>query len=107
MAATSTKKETPTLFLLFGGTGDLSKRKVIPALFNLFLDNWLPEKFALVATSRTELTDKKYQEELLSAVNKFSRRGKAKKEDWAKFSSHITYLAADIKNTSDYKLFSE
>lgn len=107
MINTSNKDSSATLFILFGGTGDLSKRKVIPALYNLFLDHWLPEKFAIIGTSRSSLTDEKYREELLSGVNKYSRRGKAKKEEWAEFSSHICYQAADIKKTSDYKILSE
>ncbi|MEO6347410.1 MAG: glucose-6-phosphate dehydrogenase, partial [Aquaticitalea sp.] len=90
MVKSSDKKANPTLFLIFGGTGDLTKRKIMPALYNLFLDNWLPEKFAIIGTSWTEMNSEKYKSELLSALNQFSRKGKTKKEDWLKFSSSIT-----------------
>ncbi len=105
MVKTSNKKANPTIFLIFGGTGDLTKRKIMPALYNLFLDNWLPENFAIIGSSSTEMSDEKYKSELLSAVNQFSRTGKTKKDDWSKFSSHITFQSADITDTSAFKPF--
>ena len=105
MAKTSNKKSKPAIFIIFGGSGDLSKRKIIPALYNLFLENRLPEKFAIIGTSRSKLSNEKYRSSLLNAVNEFSRRGEVQKEDWEKFSSNITYQIADIKDASSYKEF--
>lgn len=101
------KKAKPTIFLIFGGTGDLTQRKIMPALFNLFMDDWLPEKFLIIGTSSTKMGDEKYKSELLSAVNQFSRSGKAKKEDWAEFSSHITHQTADITDAASFKPFGD
>ena len=42
------KKAEPTIIVIFGGTGDLAKRKLIPAFYNLFLDNRMPDKFAII-----------------------------------------------------------
>ncbi len=100
-----TSNKNATIFLIFGGTGDLTKRKIMPALYNLFLDNWLPDNFAIIGSSWSEMTDAQYKKDLLSSVNEFSRKGKAKKADWAKFSSHITYQIADITKSSNYKPF--
>ena len=105
MPKTLYKKASPTIFLIFGGTGDLTKRKIMPALYNLFLDGWLPDNFAVIGTSSTKMSDDKYKSELLSAVNQFSRKGKAKKEDWSKFSSHISHQTADIKDPEAFKPF--
>ena len=105
MPKTSNKKAKPTIFLIFGGTGDLNKRKIMPALYNLFLDGWLPEKFAIIGTSSTKMTDDKYKGELLDALNEFSRKGAAKKEDWTKFSEHIYHQAADITKSASFKPF--
>lgn len=105
MAKPSNNKAQPIIFIIFGGAGDLTKRKIIPALYNLYLDKWLPEKFAIVGTSRSKLTDDEYRSSLLKAINEFSRKGKAKKEDWSVFSSNITFQVADVNNTSDYKAF--
>ncbi|HMI66653.1 MAG TPA: hypothetical protein VK517_11475, partial [Cyclobacteriaceae bacterium] len=87
----------PTLFFIFGGTGDLTSRKLIPALFNLFLDSWLPQNFAIVGLGRTEQTDDQFRTALLGDINTFSRRGKADVEKWKGFSSHVHYHGSDIK----------
>ena len=105
MTKISDKESNPAIFIIFGGTGDLSKRKIIPALFNLFLENRLPEKFAVIGTGRSKLTDAKYRSTLLDAVDEFSRRGKAQKEDWINFASNISYQIANIKDASEYKEF--
>ncbi|KQR93367.1 glucose-6-phosphate dehydrogenase [Chryseobacterium sp. Leaf180] len=105
MPNTSDKKIEPTVIIIFGANGDLTKRKIIPALYNLFLENHLPEKFAIIATSRTKFTDEKYRNDLLEGINEFSRTGKAKKEQWAEFSKNISYQAADIKDVASYNEF--
>lgn len=105
MANTLNIKANPTVLIIFGGNGDLAKRKIIPALYNLFLENRLPEKFAIIGTSRTDFTDEKYRDSLLAGINEFSRTGKAKKEEWTKFSANISYQASDIKDVASYNEF--
>lgn len=105
MVKTSNKKSDATIFIIFGGTGDLTKRKIMPALYNLFLAHWLPENFVVIGTSSTKMSDQKYIDDVLSAINEFSRSGPAKKEDWEKFSSHITFQDADITNAANFKPF--
>lgn len=105
MGKTTNNKANSTIFIIFGGTGDLTKRKIIPALYNLFLDGWLPENFAIVGSSSTQLNGGTYKGELLAAVNQFSRNGKSKKEEWEKFSSHISFLIADLNDSSTFKAF--
>lgn len=101
----STLKSQPVIIIIFGGTGDLNSRKLAPALYNLFLDGWLPDEFSIIGTGRTSLTDEAFAEKLLEGINKFSRRGKAKKENWAAFSKHLFYQAADVKEVKAYKEF--
>jgi glucose-6-phosphate 1-dehydrogenase len=105
MPNTSNIKVNPTVLIIFGGNGDLTKRKIIPALYNLFLENRLPKKFAIIGTSRTKYTDDKYRNSLLEGINQFSRTGKAKKEDWTRLSSNITYQASNIKDVASYNEF--
>ncbi|MBL0740033.1 glucose-6-phosphate dehydrogenase [Chryseolinea lacunae] len=95
-------KAHPTIFFIFGGTGDLTSRKLIPALFNLFLDGWMPEHMAIVAMGRTNFTDEKFREELLKDINQFSRRGKADQAQWDKFSKHVYFQVSDINQSSTY-----
>ncbi|MBU6123180.1 glucose-6-phosphate dehydrogenase [Hymenobacter siberiensis] len=97
----------PTVFVIFGGTGDLNARKLSPALYNLFLDGWLPEQFAIIGTGRTKLTDAEFRTILLADLNEFSRSGKAKKEAWDKFSPHIYYQVSDVKMPAAYEEFSQ
>lgn len=99
----ATTKSKPAIFIIFGATGDLNGRKITPALYNLFLDGWLPDDFAIFGTSRTELTDDAFRKELLEKVNQFSRKGKAEKKKWTEFASHIFYQASDLKDSKIYK----
>lgn len=105
MIKTSNKKSEPSIFIIFGGTGDLTRRKIMPALYNLFLANWLPTEFAIIGTSSTKTSDEKYISDLLDAINEFSRNGKAKKEEWEKFASHITFQDADLTQAATFKPF--
>ncbi|RZL60924.1 MAG: glucose-6-phosphate dehydrogenase, partial [Pedobacter sp.] len=86
----------PTIFVIFGGTGDLNKRKLAPALYNLFIEGYMPEKFAVIGTGRTEFTDDSYKAALEDAVNEFSRTGKVKKEKWEDFSKTMNYCPTDF-----------
>lgn len=96
-------KSSATIFFIFGGTGDLTSRKLIPALYNLFLDDWLPTQCAIIGMGRTALTDKKFRDALLKGVNQFSRRGKAEKKKWDSFAENIYYLAGDIDKAETYQ----
>ncbi len=95
-------KKQPVIFLVFGATGDLNWRKINPALYNLYLDNWMPDQFAIIGTGRTKLEDQELRNKLKDGVDKFSRKGKAEKKNWESFSSNIYYQPADVKNSSAY-----
>jgi len=79
-------KKRPTIITIFGGSGDLTWRKLIPALYNLYLDGWLNEKFSIVCMGRTEMKDGEFVKKLQEGVDKFSRSGKSVTEKWDKFS---------------------
>jgi len=98
-------KTQPTIFVIFGGTGDLTSRKIAPALYNLFLDGWLPDQFSIIGTGRTKLTDDQFRDNLLKDINQFSRSGKAAKGKWEDFSANIFYQPADVKDSETYKDF--
>ncbi len=100
-------KPSPTVFIIFGGTGDLNARKITPALFNLYLDGWLPDNFAVIGTGRTELTDEQFRKNLLEGVDEFSRKGKADKEIWQEFSSRIVYQVANVKDAKSFDSFAD
>lgn len=97
-------KSQPTIFVIFGGTGDLNSRKLAPALYNLFLEGWLPDQFSIIGTGRTPLSDEDFKEKLLEGINSFSRSGKAAPDKWEEFSKHLFYQVSDI---NDYQTYTE
>jgi glucose-6-phosphate 1-dehydrogenase len=92
----------PTVVVLFGGGGDLTQRKLVPALYNLFLDRWLPHPFALLGVDRLHMDDNAYRQHLREGVDQFSRRGKSKDDEWNAFAPQIHYLSADFTNADSY-----
>ena len=86
----------PSFFVIFGGAGDLSWRKLIPALYDLFLDGWLPEEFAVLGTGRKEISDDAFRSHAKEGVDRFSRGGKAEASSWKKFEEHLAYMVADL-----------
>lgn len=103
MSSATDSRSQPTIFFIFGGTGDLTSRKLVPALYNLFLDGWMPKHLAIVAMGRTSNTDDQFRELMLKDINQFSRRGKAKKEQWDVFAKYIHYQVSDINQSSTYE----
>src|SRR4051812_13099001 len=100
-------KSKPTIFIIFGGTGDLNSRKLAPALYNLYLDGWLPNNFSIVGTGRTKYNDDEYRHGLLDDINQFSRSGKADLEKWEAFSAHIFYQVSDLTKIETYQQLGE
>lgn len=100
-------KSKPDIFIIFGGTGDLNSRKLAPALYNLFLGNWLPDQFSIIGTGRTKFTDEDYRNNLLEDINKFSRSGQADPAKWQDFSQHIFYQVSDLTKIETYQQLGE
>lgn len=93
----------PTVFVIFGGTGDLNKRKLAPALYNLYREGFMPDQFAIIGTGRTEFNDENYRQEMLDSVNQFSRDGKVKSEMWDVFGKCIHYCTIDITSQKTFE----
>jgi len=86
----------PVVMVIFGAGGDLAWRKLVPALYNLFLDHHLPERFAIVGIARRQMTDDEFRQRLREGVDLFSRRGKAEERAWSEFASRLSYCAGDF-----------
>lgn len=97
------KNSRPTIIIVFGGTGDLAKRKLIPAFYNLFLDGWMPNNFAIYGLGRTALNDASFQKKLYQGLTEFSRSGKPEEKQWNQFRNSIHYLPSDINDERSYK----
>ena len=70
---------SPTIFVIFGGAGDLTWRKLLPSLFDLHRDGRMPKKFAIIAVDRAPFSDADLHKRLLDGVKRFSRNGQGKK----------------------------
>lgn len=92
----------PTVLVIFGASGDLTARKLIPAIYNLGLDNLLHNAFYLIGCGRTPLSDTAFQELVLAAIKKFSRRP-LNEAIWKHLCGCIAYHTGDIDDPTAYK----
>lgn len=100
-------KPNPTAIVIFGAGGDLAWRKLVPALYSLFRDQWLPERFTIIGMDLKEMSDDEFRERLRGGVDKFSRHGVPDNESWQKFSSALTYRMADFTNPVCYRTLAQ
>lgn len=97
----------PTVFAIFGGSGDLTWRKLVPSLFDLFHDSNLPAKFSIIALDRIKLNDEKLRARYRDGIEKFSRNGKVTDEVWLTFAKHIYYEIGDFTLPATYLVLKE
>ena len=92
----------PTTIVIFGASGELTKRKIVPALYNLFLEDLLPEPFLVVGAARSPLKQKGFAEQMKQAVDQFSRSGPVEEEGWKRFAAHLRYLQVAYEDPATY-----
>ena len=92
----------PFAMVIFGGTGDLSKRKLLPTLFHIFLQGELVREFSIIGIGRSPLGDEEYRRFVHEALVQF---GEAPIEEkaWAEFRRRLFYLAGGLEETATYK----
>jgi glucose-6-phosphate 1-dehydrogenase len=93
------------IYVIFGASGDLTKRKLIPAIYSLFVQNMLPDKFAMLGVSRTEFSDDEFRSNMKSAINEFKEIDDDSKID--EFVKKIFYTSISFDETSTYKKLKE
>ncbi len=83
--------------VIFGGTGNLTTTKLIPALYQLEVSNLLPDNFKVISVARKKLSDQKYRDLILESLSKY---GRSEIDDlaWKKFSEKINFLCADFND---------
>ncbi len=90
--------------IIFGAAGDLTRRKLMPAIYNLYLDGLIPEKFAVFGLDIKNMSDEAFRKVLHEGVDQFSRRGKTAKSKWQTFSKFLHYQKADFTNRTTYSI---
>ncbi|MFZ5853845.1 MAG: glucose-6-phosphate dehydrogenase [Chloroflexota bacterium] len=92
----------PCALVLFGATGDLAHRKVVPALYQLWRTHLLPHEFVLLAFGRRPYTDDAFRDELHAALVTYSRVQPIDERAWRQFSERIIYQRGDFDDPASY-----
>jgi len=92
----------PCALVIFGATGDLTKRKLVPALYNLAHEGQLPAEFAIVGFARRPKTDDEFRSEMRAAVEQFSRFNPLNPGVWDNFARGLFYHRADFTAPEGY-----
>lgn len=93
----------PTALVIFGAAGDLTWRKLVPALFDLFLDDLLPDKFAIFGVDGKSISGDDWRNRLQDGVNQFARHDKVDASKWTEFADHLVdCLNGDFKKSDTF-----
>src|SRR6059036_667856 len=92
----------PCSIVIFGATGDLTHRKLVPALYNLAADGELPPAVVIVGFARRKKTDDEFRREMEEATRKFSRQP-VRDEIWKTFAQSIFYHQSEFEDEAGYK----
>jgi glucose-6-phosphate 1-dehydrogenase len=96
----------PFTMVIFGGTGDLSKRKLLPTLYHLCQDQNLPEDFSIIGFASSERSDEEYRELVRKAVQEFGE-DTLNGECWERFSRHLFYVSGGFNDAESYRRLSQ
>ena len=88
--------------VIFGATGDLAKRKLLPALYRLALERRLPATVQILGTSRSPLGDDAFRSLMHDAVKQFLEYGSIDEEQWKGFAQNLHYVAGDMSDPGLY-----
>ncbi|MGA2248242.1 MAG: glucose-6-phosphate dehydrogenase [Verrucomicrobiota bacterium] len=93
----------PCTIVIFGASGDLTSRKLIPALYHLFKDEQMPATFRVVGFARREKNDASWRQELRTALDQFSRTKPVDDQVWNRFAENVFYCQGDLTDDAAYK----
>lgn len=97
------RRVPPCAIVIFGANGDLTKRKLLPALYRLAYERRIPQNFAMVGNSRTPMSDEDFRQKMKESVQKFIENSPFDESVWASFEQTLYYVAGDLKDTNCYQ----
>jgi glucose-6-phosphate 1-dehydrogenase len=97
----------PCVLVIFGASGDLTHRKLVPALYNLVVDGLLPANFSLIGAARRDFSDESFREGLRKSVAENSRRKPLDQALWAEFAKHSFYVRCPFDQAVGYAALKE
>lgn len=89
------------ILVIFGASGDLTKRKLVPSLYDLYVQNLLPDSFGIIGVGRTKLSDEGFRDKMVANIKEFAKNSDANKED--EFAKNLYYQSIDTQNAPDYE----
>jgi glucose-6-phosphate 1-dehydrogenase len=101
--AAERKNLEPCSIVIFGASGDLTARKLIPALYHLFKEKQMPSAFRVVGFARRDKTDESWRQELRAALDQFSRTKPVDENVWKDFSANLFYSVGDLTDAAAYQ----
>ncbi len=93
----------PCIMVIFGATGDLTRRKLVPALYHLALENLLPSGFSVLGFARRPWSHEHFREQMQEGVSQFSRNQPINPKVWESFSEGLFYLASSFDDADGYR----
>src|SRR5215467_8074483 len=96
------KPAEPCSIVIFGASGDLTSRKLIPALYHLHKEKQMPPEFRIVGFARREKSDDSWRTELRQALDQFSRTKPVDDSVWQDFAQHLFYCQGDLTDAPAY-----
>ena len=97
------KAVEPCSIVIFGASGDLTARKLIPAFYHLFREKQMPGAFRIIGFARREKTDDSWRTELREALDQFSRTKPVDDAVWSEFAQSLSYCRGDITESEAYR----
>ena len=104
---TSTSSPASATVAIFGASGDLTARKLLPALFDSWSDGYLSDEAPIVGVARREKSDESFRNEIYEAINGHVRMGAVSTEQWGQFARRLFYRQLDIASPDGYRAFRE
>ncbi len=92
----------PAVMVIFGASGDLTARKLMPALYNLALNRYLPSGFTVVGVADTAISEDEFRSRVADAVNKFSRSQPVDRAVWQSLAEGLNYLRMPFDDQEGY-----
>src|SRR5271165_7663977 len=89
--------------VIFGASGDLTARKLIPALYHLFKEKQMPPDFRVIGFARREKSDDSWRAELREALNQFSRTKPVEDKVWQEFAARVFYCQGEFSDPKAYQ----
>lgn len=102
MVVTKARRPDPCVVVIFGASGDLAKRKLVPALHNLQMEGLIPDATSIIGTSRTDYSHKDFATEMETTVKEHSRLAPTE-EGWDRFFKDIYYVPGDLTDPGTFE----